>query len=141
MPRATHVAFSDESHQNIGRFRGISLISLKKEHLGDLYVGMAIYSRNYYKRYRYYFQTYSPSRQMTLFNVGAENSVKLSNADKQRCQLILEFNKLCKSKKMGISLDSYEGLKTPDPKNPVNFWWYEPQHELDKAPLRQKHQK
>ena len=109
--------------------------------LCDLYVGMAIYSRNYYKRYRYYFQTYSPSRQMTLFNVGAENSVKLSNADKQRCQLILEFNKLCKSKKMGISLDSYEGLKTPDPKNPVNFWWYEPQHELDKAPLRQKHQK
>ena len=109
--------------------------------LGDLYVGVAIYSRSRYRQYRYYLETHFPSRQMTLFNVGIDNSIKLSKADKERCQLILEFNKLCKSKKLGISLDTFKGLRTPNPDNPVNFWWYEPQHELDKAPLRQKHQK
>jgi hypothetical protein len=32
MSYTSHVAFSDESHHNIGRFRGISMISLKTEH-------------------------------------------------------------------------------------------------------------
>jgi hypothetical protein len=32
MSYISHVAFSDESHHNIGRFRGVSMISLKSEH-------------------------------------------------------------------------------------------------------------
>ncbi|MDR9755236.1 MAG: hypothetical protein RJR35_00575 [Thermoanaerobacterales bacterium] len=32
MSDVTHIAFSDESHHNIGRFRCISMVSLKSEH-------------------------------------------------------------------------------------------------------------
>lgn len=105
--------------------------------LSDLYVGMAIYSRNCYEKYCSYIETI-PDRQMVLFDLDKSSSVNLSKADKQRCQLICGFNKLCKSKKLGVSLKSFKGLRTLNPEYPVNFWWYEPQHELDKAPLRKK---
>jgi len=35
---------------------------------------------------------------------------------------------------MGVSLRKYKGLRTMKPSNPINFWWYEPQSDLDKAP-------
>jgi hypothetical protein len=108
--------------------------------LGDLYAGMAIYSRDSYNMYCHLSQTYFATvKQLSLFDVEIDNSIKPSRADKERCRLIFEFNKLCKSKKLGVSLDTYRGLRTRDPSNPINFWWYEPQHELDKAPLKQKY--
>jgi hypothetical protein len=108
--------------------------------LGDLYAGMAIYSRDSYNMYRHLAQTlFTTVKQLSLFDVEIDNSIKPSRADKERCRLIFEFNKLCKSKKLGVSLDTYRGLRTRDPSNPINFWWYEPQHELDKAPLKQKY--
>lgn len=105
--------------------------------LCDLYVGMAIYSRSHYKKYCHYAETL-PSRQMVLFDRGESSLIVLSKADKQRCQMIYDFNNLCKVKKLGVSLASYKGLRTPNPKYPINFWWYKPQHELDKAPLRKR---
>ena len=32
MLTVTHAAFSDESHQNIGQFRGVSLVSLENKY-------------------------------------------------------------------------------------------------------------
>lgn len=107
--------------------------------LGDLYAGMAIYSRDSYNMYRHLARTlFTTVKQLSLFDVEIDNSIKPSRADKERCRLIFEFNKLCKSKKLGVSLDTYQGLRTRDPNNPINFWWYEPQHYLDKAPIKEK---
>ena len=36
----------------------------------------------------------------------------------------------------GVSFDTKQSLFTYNPKNPVNFWYYEPGHENDKAPVR-----
>ncbi len=108
--------------------------------LGDLYAGMAIYSRDSYNMYRHLERTlFTTVKQLPLFDVENDNSIKPSRADKERCRLIFGFNKLCKSKKLGVSLGTYQGLRTRDPSNPINFWWYEPQHELDKAPSKQKY--
>jgi len=45
-----------------------------------------------------------------------------------------DFNALCKSNKLGVSLKSSKGFKTFDPKNPINFWFYVPQSDEDQAP-------
>jgi hypothetical protein len=39
---------------------------------------------------------------------------------------------------MKIGLDNAGGLRSYDPKKRINFWLYEPQHVLDKAPVRAK---
>jgi hypothetical protein len=54
----------------------------------------------------------------------------------ERFQVLYEFDGGCKNRKMGVSLKTFGGLKTLDPRRPINFWWYEPQHEMDKAPTR-----
>jgi hypothetical protein len=33
----------------------------------------------------------------------------------------------------GVGLNNSRGLKTWKPENPINFWFYEPQHEDDTA--------
>ena len=60
----------------------------------------------------------------------------LSNTDEKRLRLIYDFAKCCKDSKLGVSINTHSFLITPDPKNPINFWHYEPQHEEDKAPTR-----
>lgn len=105
--------------------------------LADLYVGIAIYSRMGYAKYYHWLQSHSG--QPTLFNEEMGDTIKLSRADKERCSLIYEFDRLCKDNKLGVSFGTFGGFRTLNPRNPINFWWYEPQHELDKAPLRHKH--
>ena len=60
---------------------------------------------------------------------------KLSSSDKERFTVLQEFNQQCKSKKLNVSLHTEKGLKTRNPQDPINFWWYTPQSTLDKAPV------
>lgn len=101
--------------------------------LGDLFVGFAVYSRTSYNRYKAWQR--GSTQQLPLFEEG-EGSAQLSLSDQERCQVLDRFDALCKRRKLGVSLKTHRGLWTPDPKNPVNFWWYEPQHEEDRAPVR-----
>ena len=107
--------------------------------LADLFAGLAAYS---YLHYDYYDQwKHSNTRQMKLFETETCSQFKLSGADKERCRVLDYFNNNnCKRYKLGVSLKSNRGLKTPNPKNPINFWFYVPQHETDKAPLKEKHE-
>jgi hypothetical protein len=41
----------------------------------------------------------------------------------------------CKKAKLGVSLKTFGGLKSPKATSALNFWWYEPQVEQDKAPI------
>lgn len=102
--------------------------------LADLFVGLAVYSRTAYGSYEWW-QSRS-TQQMPLFEEQREESVQLSLSDQERCQVLDGFGALCKRHKLGVSLKTHRGLWTPDPKNPVNFWRYEPQHEEDKAPVK-----
>lgn len=105
--------------------------------LVDLFTGMATYSRGEYEKYVEW-QANNTDSQIELFSSGRVTPTQLSKADKERCSVLHQFSSRSKSKKLGVSLQTHRGLRTLDPKQPVNFWWYMPQHDSDKAPTKQK---
>jgi hypothetical protein len=104
--------------------------------VADLCTGLGIYSRSCYDRYEQWHAKHGP--QPRLFPVNEHSRLLLSGADRERCQVLSSFAQMCKKYRLGVSLRSKRGLRTYNPSNPINYWWYEPQHELDKAPVRAK---
>jgi len=51
-------------------------------------------------------------------------------------QRITIINIQCKKRKLGVSLETKRCFSTPNPNNPINFWYYKPQHKMDKAPIK-----
>ncbi len=102
--------------------------------VADLFAGLAVFSRSKYNCYEVWHRTHGP--QPPLFPVNADSQVQLSGADQDRCEVLAEFEGMCKGRRLGVSLKTNRGLKTYNPRNPINFWWYEPQHDLDKAPVK-----
>lgn len=64
-----------------------------------------------------------------------EELLENSNREIYRYRLLDWFNKECKNMRLGVSLDSNKCLHTFKPENPINFWFYKPQGEYDKAPI------
>jgi hypothetical protein len=102
--------------------------------IADLFAGLAVYSRSSYERFEGT-ESCRDKRQGCLA-FSNEPRVHMSNADVERCRLLAEFNAACKSKRLGVSLKTHWGLRTLNPENPINFWWYEPQHDADRAPTK-----
>ena len=102
--------------------------------LADLFAGLAAYSRNRYDRYELWQRTHGQKRQLGLFPPEPQLSAQLSNRDHSRCHVLATFDAACKRVRLGVGLKDSRGLKTYGPSNPINFWWYEPQHEKDRAP-------
>jgi len=102
--------------------------------LADLFAGLVVYSRACYDRYEQWQRDYG--QQQALFK-GWMSSVKLSRSDYERCAVLANFNDMCKRRRLGVSLKRNRGLKTFDPTNPINFWWYVPQHDEDRAPVKE----
>ncbi len=92
--------------------------------LADLFVGMASYSRACYEKIRLWQKEPEAAKE------------SLSHSDLERCQIIHSLNQHCKRKRLGVSLATHKGLRTMNPAKPLNFWWYIPQHDSDKAPQR-----
>ena len=103
--------------------------------MADLLVGLAVYSRISYDRYEQWNREHT--QQPSLFSIHTKIAVPLSRSDHERCRVLSEFDAMCKRRKLGVSLKTNRGLKTFDPANPINFWWYEPQHEGEKAPVKE----
>jgi hypothetical protein len=118
----------------------IEEITSSKSHLepliqvADLFAGLGAYSHERYETYKGWQTLTSP--QQKLFQLHPQPVVKLSSADRERCQLLAYFDSRCKLKKLGVSLSSNKGLRTLKPQNPVNFWLYVPQREGDRAPVK-----
>jgi hypothetical protein len=101
--------------------------------LADLFAGLAAFSHEKFDEYRMWLATTSP--QMFLLDE-ARASIDPSRASQERFEVLKRFDEMCKEKKLGVSLKTTRGLWTPDPKNPINFWLYGPQHPEDKAPQK-----
>lgn len=101
--------------------------------LADLFAGMAVFSRDKYYEYERWLK--AKSNQIPLL-AESEVSSDLSRSSMERFQVLERFDRFCKQRRLGVSLKSNQGLWTPDPKNPINFWLYEPQHPEDKAPRK-----
>lgn len=104
--------------------------------LADLFVGLGVYSRERYDRYEEWQR--SCSQQPSLFRAQPAKPIQLSRSDRERCAVLSELDGLCKRQRLGVSLKTNRGLKTFSPANPANFWWYEPQQEEDKAPVKER---
>lgn len=91
--------------------------------IADLFAGIAVYSRSTFDKY---------SRWVAAPDSGLHTG--LSAADWERFEVLRHLDTLCKRHKLGVSLKQNGGLRTFNPAKPVNFWWYEPQGEFDKAP-------
>jgi hypothetical protein len=100
--------------------------------VADLFVGLSTYSRMRYSQYEQWRLTRQP-----LLVPREEGLRPLSGADHERCQVLDEFAALCRRRRLPISFETTRGFRTHDPRSRVNFWWWEPQHQRDRAPVKQ----
>lgn len=111
-------------------FRQVDSQATPLSQLADLLAGMAAYTRS------------RPAAMLTLLDraggravTGTQDDEALSKRDGGRFRVISHLYQGCRSRSVGVSLRSHGYLCTPDPKQPINFWHYQPQHPADKAPV------
>ena len=100
--------------------------------VADLFAGISVFSWDRFGAYR----CWQKRQQPTLPLFSEDPPIALSNSDRERCRVLSYLNSKCKDRKLGVSLETKQGLWTPNPRNPVNFWMYQPQHPDDRAPIR-----
>ncbi len=122
-------SFFTDPYYSITQFEEAQSDSEPCVQVADLFAGMAAFSRAQSGRYAQWCRQSAPT--LGLFD---EPAIEPSRSEARRFRLLQEFNRGCKSRKLGVSMRSRGYLNTPDPKNPINFWHYQPQHESDKAP-------
>lgn len=97
--------------------------------LADIFAGIG---RTSFKDYDEY-EIRGDENQMVLLPFDEQLSVK----NKTRFKIIRFIHNWSKKHKLQISITKNRGFKSHK-KGPLNFWFYEPQHEKDKAPIRLK---
>lgn len=97
----------------------------------DLFAGLAVFSYEFFDQY----QQWCNSSQQCLFDNEAVDGASSKRAQ-ERFPVLEKFDKLCKDNHLYVSLRQSRGLKTKKPDSPINFWFYQPQHPNDKAPVR-----
>ncbi len=102
--------------------------------VADLFAGVAVFSRESFDRYFTWIKR--ESNHKTLFEFDEAAGERFTNAEINRFPIINAINKRLKSARMQVSLKGSQGFETKNPRSPINFWLYRPQHEKDKAPTR-----
>jgi|Deesub1362A_J573_1020465.scaffolds.fasta_scaffold00174_15 hypothetical protein len=105
--------------------------------LADLFAGMGCFTRREGENCVKWLDSRCNKDQLRFANFFCEEPTDETIKTKQnRFQLVGEFKVLCDQYGMGVSLREKRYLCTFNPTYPINFWNYEPQHELDQAPKR-----
>jgi len=97
--------------------------------LADLFSGIGEYSWNNFSNLMTAMK--QDEGQFSLFG-----EQTLSNSERERCKVIRCLDKLCKQHKWSVSLKRSGGFMSYKPEMPINFWKYTPQHDKDKAPVK-----
>lgn len=100
--------------------------------VSDLFAGLAWFSKEHFTEYQKW-SSYDENQLSLLENT---EPAKLTNTQRERFHVLRKLIDGCGKRKLGVSLKSSGALTTPDPKYPINFWWYKPQTEMDKAPKK-----
>jgi len=100
--------------------------------LADLFAGMGAYSRERAETMKALKR--ESSGQLAL--IDGDEKPPASQRDTERFRVISHLYDRCRERKLGVSFETEGYLRTRDPRNPVNFWHYEPQSDKDKAPTR-----
>ena len=125
--------FFSRSHYGIADFKEVKSHEEPCCQIADLFAGMSLFSRTHYDVYEKWCEFNNPV--LPLF---PSKKPKITNAQKARFPILKYFNNGCKDRKLGVSLKTNRHLQTLNPNNPINFWFYVPQHEMDKAPTKNK---
>lgn len=123
-----------ERNFKIKEFRQIKSIQFPCCHISDFFAGLSVFSINNYSKYKQWAIKNDP--QIDMF--GVKENYHFSNSQNCRFGVLNKFIRQCKYKRLGVSFDTNARLATPNPSNPINFWYYIPQRENDKAPIRDK---
>lgn len=121
--------FFTDSYYDIENFEEIDSQFSPCCDVSDFFAGISVFSKNSYGKYSQWKINQLPS----LFK---QESPALSNREKFRFEVMDNLNAQCKNRKLGVSLKTGRCFSTPNPNNPINFWYYKPQHEMDKAPAK-----
>lgn len=124
-------SFFADSYYQIQEFSEVKSHEHPCCQVADLFAGLAVFSKTHYEPFKEW--TKKKSTNLGLFQ---ENDQVMSNREVNRFEVLKYLNECCKSKRLGVSLDTFGCLCTPNPQYPINFWHYEPQHDQDKAPSK-----
>lgn len=102
--------------------------------IADIFAGLA---RTSYEDYDKYDKWLNQSQQ-SLFPDEEKKSIDISVKDKHRFIIYQFIDVNSKHKSWSVSLKTNKGFRTYDKFKPLNFWFYIPQHEEDKAHLKNK---
>ena len=92
-------------------------------------------ARTSYEDYKKYDKWLNRDQQ-SLFPNENLNNVELSGKDKHRFKIYEFVDKHSKRKSWSVSLKTNNSFSTYDKSKPLNFWFYKPQREEDKAPCK-----
>lgn len=106
--------------------------TMKITQAADLFAGMGCHARADYRRFVQWEE--QESGEQSLFD---EDDIHFSNGDKFKNRLLRHFVDRLQEYSFGTTFSESRGLRTPNPKERINFWWYEPQIIHDQAPTRQ----
>jgi len=122
------------------RVHDISEVSSEKQPLcqiADLFAGMAAFSYSSFKSYNRWH--YLKAGQIVIRSIDGAMAIvenKFANSEEERFVVIEYFDRLCKKYKMQVGLITTKGFRSYNQTKPFNFWFYEPQQQDDKAPVR-----
>lgn len=121
--------FFKDPHYEIVNFNEIDSQLFPSCQVSDFFAGICVFSKNNYDKYSQWKENQLPS----LFK---QETPQLTNREKFRFEVMDNLNIKCKKRRLGVSLRKNRCFSTPNPDDPINFWYYKPQHEKDKAPTK-----
>ncbi|MBN2396394.1 MAG: DUF3800 domain-containing protein [Candidatus Atribacteria bacterium] len=109
--------------------------------VADFFAGIGAYSHRNFNKYNNWLKSNNGQEAIDFSSTDEEeilsdNVINRSNSEENRFIVINYLNNKFKQLKLGVGLEKSKGFKTYDPKNPINFWIYQPQTDLDKAPTK-----
>lgn len=106
--------------------------------LADFFAGIACYSHAEFDKICL-FKDEVIGQGMILDVCGLEADINtLSSRDKIRIPLVWYLANKAKKGKHSVSFSKHKGFVTLRKDNPLNFWFYMPQHDKDKAPIKKQ---
>lgn len=100
--------------------------------VADILAGVSIFSRKRFEGY----MAWSKAQSVSDLQFNNDRDPEFSNSESVRFPFISELRAFAKRNVLGVGLQKSAGLRTYNPISPLNFWLYEPQSELDKAPTK-----
>jgi hypothetical protein len=101
--------------------------------VADLFAGIMPFSHSRYDD----FEGWTPPRDQQTIPETLP-ALALSTSDEERFLVLDHLKSNCSERKLYVSMRENRGLRTMKPEKPINFWIYEPQSELDRAPTKSR---